>query len=114
LTSLVKKLEQATADHSDCKMGAFVVLLSDDDKMEGKLKELAENEKLKKLVLTLDSPQGPPKYKIAKDADVTVILYDKKKVKKNFAYEKGKMTDQDVDAVLVAVKEILPEKKGSE
>jgi hypothetical protein len=95
-------------------MGAFVVLLSDDDKMEGKLKELAENEKLKKVVLTLDSPQGPPKYKIAKDADVTVILYDKKKVKKNFAYEKGKMTDKEVDAVLVAVKEILPEKKGSE
>lgn len=114
LTSLVKKLEQATADYSDCKMGAFVVLLSDDDQMEGKLKELAEKEKFKKLVLTLDSPQGPPKYKIAKDADVTVILYEKKQVKKNFAYEKGKMTDKDVDAVLVAVKEILPEKKGSE
>jgi hypothetical protein len=114
LTSLVKKLEQATADHSDCKMGAFVVLLSDDDKMEEKLKELAEKEKLKKVVLTLDSPQGPPKYKIAKDADVTVILYDKKRVKKNLAYEKGKLTDQDVDAVLVAVKEILPQKKGSE
>ena len=114
LTSLVKKLEQATADHSDCKMGAFVVLLSDDDKMEEKLKELAEKEKLKKVVLTLDSPQGPPKYKIAKDADVTVILYDKKRVKKNLAYEKGKLTDQDVDAVLVAVKEILPQKKGGQ
>jgi hypothetical protein len=45
---------------------------------------------------------------------VTVILYDKKKVKKNLAYEKGKLTDKEVDAVLVAVKEILPEKKGSE
>ena len=114
MTSLVKRLEQATADHTDCKMGAFVVMLSDDEKMEGQLKELAEKEKFKKLVLTLDPPQGPPKYKIAKDADVTVILYDKKKVKKNFAYEKGKLTDQDVDAVLVAVKEILPQKKGSE
>jgi hypothetical protein len=95
-------------------MGAFVVMLSDDEKMEEKLKELAEKEKFKKLVLTLDTPQGPPKYKIAKDADVTVILYDRKKVKKNFAYEKGKMTDKDVDAVLVAVKEILPEKKGGQ
>jgi 16S rRNA C967 or C1407 C5-methylase (RsmB/RsmF family) len=114
LTGLVKKLEAATQKHSDCSFRAVVVLLSDDDKMEGKLKELVEKEKLKKLVLTLDSPQGPPKYKIAKDADVTVILYDKKKVKKNFAYEKGKLTDQDVDAVLVAVKEILPQKKGSE
>ena len=111
MTSLVKKLEQATADHSDCKMGAFVVMLSDDDKMEAKLKELAEKEKFKKLVLTLDSPQGPPKYKIAKDADVTVILYDRKKVKKNFAYEKGKFSDKEAGTVATAFKDILPGKK---
>ncbi len=113
MTSLVKKLEQATAKHSDCRMGAFVVLLSDDDKMEAKLKELAEKANLKKLVLAVDGPQGPPRLKIAKDADVTVLLYEKKKVKKNFAFEKGKLTDKDADAIVAAVKEILP-KKGAE
>jgi hypothetical protein len=114
LTSLVKKLEQATADHSDCKMGAFVVMLSDDDKMEEKLKELVETAKLKKVVLTLDGPAGPPKLKINKDADVTVLLYTKKRVQKNFAFEKGKMTETDADAIVAAVKDILPAKGGSE
>jgi hypothetical protein len=104
LTSLVKKLDQAAQDAG--KAGAFAVILSDDDKMEDKLKDLAKKEDLKKLVLTLDSPQGPPKLKIAKDADVTVILYEKKKVTKNFAFEKGKFGDKDVEAIVDAYKEI--------
>jgi len=112
LTGLVKKLEAATRAHSDCSFRAVVVLLSDDDKMEGKLKELAEKEGLKKVVLAVESPTGPPSYKLAKEAEVTVLLYEHKKVKKNFAFEKGKMTDKEADVVVGAVKEILPEKKA--
>ena len=112
LTSLVKKLEAATQTHSDCSFRAVVVLLSDDDAMEKKLKVLAEKEGLKKVVLAIEGPAGPPNYKLAKDAEVTVLLYESKKVKKNFAFEKGKLTAKDADAVVGAVKEILPEKKA--
>ena len=108
LTSLVKKLDQAVAENSSAKMGAFVVLLTDDDKAEEKLKELAEKADLKKVILTVDNPAGPKPYKIAKDADTTVILYTKKAVKKNFAYEKGKLTDKEAGEVAAAVKDILP------
>jgi hypothetical protein len=111
LTGLVKKLDKATADHSDCKMAAFVILLTDDEKMEGKLKELAEKEGLKKVMLGIESPTGPPKLNLAKDADVTVLLYTKKTVKKNYAFGKGELTDRQTDEVVDAVKEILPEKK---
>ena len=41
--------------------------------MEKSLKDLAEKEKLTKVVLTIDSPAGPEDYKISKDADVTVL-----------------------------------------
>src|SRR5918995_1528494 len=85
LTSLVKKLEQTAADSSGGRVGAFIVLLTDDEKAETKLKELAEKENLKKVVLTLDNPAGPQGYEIAKEADVTVLLYSQKKVKQNFA-----------------------------
>lgn len=105
LTSLVKKLEQTTSG-SDKKVGAFVVLMTDDEKAEDKLKELAEKENLKKVVLLLDNPAGPKEYHIAKDADVTVLLYEKKEVKKNFAYEKGKFTAKEADKVTEAMKEI--------
>jgi hypothetical protein len=110
LTSLVKKLEEATAKHSDCKMSAFVVMLTDDDKMEEKLKSFIEREKIKKVMLATDEPAGPSSYKIAKDAEVTVLLYAKKTVKVNLAFEKGKLDDKAVEKVLESVKEILPEK----
>jgi uroporphyrinogen-III synthase len=110
LTSLVKKLEQTTAD-SSTKVGAFVVLMTDDEKAEAKLKELAEKEDLKKVVLLLDNPAGPSDYKIAKEADVTVLLYEKKEVKKNFAFEKGKFTDKEADKIAAARKELTKSEK---
>jgi hypothetical protein len=112
LTSLVKKLDAAAATHADQKLGALVILLSDDEKAEVKLKEWAKAEKLENVVVAIENPQGPPKHQIAKDADVIVLLYAKKTVKTNFAFEKGKLTDKEAEKVAAAVKDILPEKKA--
>ena len=59
LTSLVKKLEQQQA--SGGKTRAFVVLMTDDDKAQDKLKDLAKSEKIEIVMLTVDNPAGPPK-----------------------------------------------------
>lgn len=107
---MVKKLESAAATHADAKFRAVVILLSDDDKSEAKLKELAEKEKLKQVVLAVEASTGPAKYDIAKDADVTVVMYVKKTVKKNFAFGKGKLTEKEAGEVAAAVKDILPAK----
>jgi hypothetical protein len=107
---LVKKIDQATADNKDCSMGSFVVICTDDEAMEKKLKELADKEKLKKVVLTIDNKAGPPNWKIAKDADVTVILYNRRKVEANHAFKKGEMKAEDVDKIVGDVKKIVPEK----
>lgn len=113
MTSLVKKLDAAVAENKDAKMGSFVVVMTDDaDKMEKSLKELAEKEKLSKVVLTIESSAGPGDYDISKDADVTVVLYKKKTVVKNMAFGKGKFDSKAVDAVAAELKSILPEKKG--
>ena len=103
LTSLVKKLEQEQAAGGKTK--AFVVLLSDDDKAQDKLKDLAKSEKIEKVMLTVDNPTGPPKLKIAKDADVTVVLYAQKKVTKTLAFEKGKLDEKAAGEVAEAAKE---------
>src|SRR5260370_4772749 len=42
LTTLIKKIETATAKNSDKKMGSFVVFCSDEEGLDKKLKELAE------------------------------------------------------------------------
>ena len=110
LTSLVKKIDEETAKHKDAKMGSFVVFLSDDEGLENKLKELAKKDKLDHIVLTIDNPAGPPKYKVAKDAEVTVVLYNQRKVKANYAFKKGELKDADIDTTLGDVSKITPQK----
>jgi len=87
------------------------MLSDDEEKMSEKLKSLSDKEKIKKVVLCIDNPQGPPKYKIAKEADITVVYYNKKKVVKNFAFEAGKMTEKDLTKVIEEIKAILPDEK---
>jgi hypothetical protein len=111
LTGLVKKLDDATAANAEHKLGSFLVLLSDDDKQEGKLRELADAKKLKHVVLALDNPAGPDGYDLTQDAEVTVVLYVKKKVVRTFAFGKGKLDDKAAGTVVAALKDILPESK---
>ena len=108
---LIKALDDATAKNEAAKMGSFVVVLSSEDKLEAKLKDMADKAKLKKIVLSIESPEGPKDYKIAKDAEVTVLLYTERVVKANYAFEKGKLTDKDVEKIVGDVSKILPSSK---
>ena len=108
LTSLVKKIDAETGKNKSARMGSFVVFLSNDEGMEEKLKELAKKEGLKHTILTLDNPAGPRGYNITKDADVTVVLYNKRTVKANHAYKKGEFKAKDVETITKDVSKILP------
>src|SRR5262249_40196790 len=110
LTKLIKRIDEATIKNKGASMGSFVVFLSDSLKLEGELKELAKNEKLQQCVLSIDNPAGPKGYKVAKDADVTVVLYTNRTVKANQAYKKGELRDKDIDQIIADVSKILPQK----
>jgi hypothetical protein len=112
LTSLVKKLDAATAANKANKMGSFVVFCSDSESLEKQLKALADKENIKSTILTIDNNvSGPPKYKVAKDADVTVVLYLKHDVKANYAFKKGEFKEADVEKIVGDLTKILPDKK---
>ena len=111
LTSLVKKIDEATEKNRDCRMGSFVVFCSDEEGLKKKLEELADKEKIKRTVMTIDNPAGPEGYDIAKDADVTVLLYSRRKVKVNRAYKKGDLTEREINRIVSDLSKILPEKK---
>lgn len=109
LTSLVKQIDKATADNSGCKMGSFIVFLSDDEAMEKKLKEFSDQEDLKRTVVTLlSSPAGPPEYGIAQKAAVTVVLYNRRKVEANYAFEKDGLTEKGVAQIIGDLAKIVP------
>ncbi len=98
LTKLIKKIDEATAKNSSSKMGSYVVFLSDSQDLEAKLKAMATKENVKNTILSIDNPAGPERYKISKDADITVLLYTGRVVKANHAF-KGALKDADIEKI---------------
>lgn len=111
LVKLIKKVDASTAKHSKCEMGSFVVFLNDDEGLATKLKGLADKQKIKHTILSIDNPAGPAKYNVSKQADVTVVLYTDHMVKANYAFKKGELKDKDIDHIVADVQKILPEQK---
>ncbi len=109
LTSLVKQIDAVNDKNS--KMNSFVVFLSDKEGLKDQLKDLAKKESLKHMVLSIDNPAGPKGYGVAKEADITVVLYTKRTVKSNYAFRKGELNAAAIDKIVADIPKILPEKK---
>ena len=109
LTSLVKQIDELVAKNKDKKMSAFVVLLSNDvDGAEGALKKLAAAKGIKTTPLTVfEGVAGPPNYKIAKDADVTVLMWKRQQVMVNHAFGKDDLSKKSIAAVVKDTGKIL-------
>jgi hypothetical protein len=109
LASLVKEVDSFVGKNKSQQASAFVVLLtSDPDASEAKLKEFAKKHNIKNVPLTLfDGESGPPSYKIAKDAEVTVLLWKEREVKANHAFAKGELEKSDVEKVMADTAKIL-------
>ena len=111
VTKLIKRVDRVTANHKDADMGSFVVFLNGDKGLQDQLKGVARDQELKQLILaTWDDATGPKKYRVNKKADVTVVLYTGLVVKANHAFQKGELSDKDVDGIVGEVSKILPQK----
>jgi hypothetical protein len=53
---------------------------------------------------------GPPSYKLSRDADVTVLLFVKKKVVANFAYRASELNEEAAAEVMKAFPRIIENK----
>ena len=105
LASLIKKID-AVNEKQGRKMGSFVVFLGEEDALRPKLEKLAKDSGLQKTVLAIDNPAGPKEYNVAKDADVTVVLYVDHVAKANYAFKKGQLNEKAVSRIV----EELPKK----
>ena len=109
LASLVKKLDRIVGENQTKKMAGFVVLLTEDpDGAEAAVKEFAKKHGIENIPLTtFGSASGPPSYKIAKDAAVTVHMWRKIKVKSNHAFAEGELNAAAIKAVVADTSKIL-------
>jgi hypothetical protein len=106
LTSLVKQIDKTIGEKNALK--AFVVILADDTGAAAKdLETLAKEAGIQHVPLTVfDGPGGPEHYQVAREADVTVLMWRNSKVEVNHAY-KGGLTDKEVRAIVADIPKIL-------
>lgn len=110
LVKLAARLEAATDKHRAQGLGAFVVFLKDGEAFRKDLEQDAKANRLKNTVLSIEDPATVAVYKVAKDADVTVVLYTKSVVHANHAFKRGELNDRAIDAILADIPKILPQK----
>jgi len=110
LVQLLVKLDAATGKHRSQELGAFVVFLNDKPELQGELVALAKKQGLKHLVLAIDAPAGPDGFKVAAEADVTVVLYREHAVKANHAFRRGELDGKAAEKILADLPKILVEK----
>ena len=111
LTTLVKKLDAEVAKRKSAKLRAIVVSLSDDYALEMSLKDYGKKKAIKHVNLAIMEPDGARPYKLSKEADVTVVMYKRKKVEANHAFKKGELNEKGVETILADVPKIRPGSK---
>jgi hypothetical protein len=106
LASLVKQIDAKIGENDELK--SFVVVLTNTGgRTREELTKLAKDAGIKHVPLTIhQDPAGLPDYEIARDADLTVLMWRGHKVKVNHAY-KGELTDKETRAIVADISKIL-------
>ena len=105
LAKLLKKIEEEVEEHQDEKLMSFVNMIgADAESLKKATEEFATKHGLSRIAFVVpeDAKDGPADFKIAPDADVTVVCYKEGKVKANHAFAKGGLSDDKIDAVVEA------------
>jgi hypothetical protein len=106
LASLVKQIDEKIGENG--KLKSFVVIVpKTGDKPTDAVKKLAKDAGIKHVPLTIgESPDGPPDYELAKDADITVLMWNHHTVKVNHAF-KGELTDTEILRIVTDIRKVL-------
>lgn len=108
VAKLVKEVDTKVGQNSDAGMAAFVVLLTENPEADAqKLKDLAAKHGIQNTPLTtFDGTAGPTGYKVAENADYTVMMWNNSTLKVNDTFKKGEL-DGKVTGVVGKTSEIL-------
>lgn len=105
LAKLLKKLEGELEEHADEKLTGFVNMIGTDaDSLKKSAADFVAKHGIKRVAFVVpeDAANGPPEFKIAPDADVTVVCYKGGQVKANHAIAKGGLSDDKIGAIVEA------------
>ncbi len=105
LGKLTRGLDKALVDHKASELRAWVTFLNaDQTNFDPKVVAWSKKEAIRGVPLSVfEDADGPPSYKVSRDADVTVLVFAKQKVVANFAFRSGELSDEHIADVLKAV-----------
>jgi hypothetical protein len=113
LGKLASRLDEALATHKAAELRSWITILADDhSKVDASLLAWAKKHAVRSVpVGVFEDVEGPPAYRLHKDADVTVLLSVKQKVVANHAFRAGELDDARIAAILGDLTRIVPKKK---
>jgi len=110
LGKLLGKLEEAGATAKDSGYKVWCTQLAEKADLDT-LAKWTQTQGLKTVpVGAFEDADGPPSYKLNKDADVTVILFTKQKVVANFAFRANELTEKQIDEIVKTVPQLFEKK----
>ncbi|RLS51167.1 MAG: hypothetical protein DWH91_19775 [Planctomycetota bacterium] len=108
VAALTKEIDNTVGSNTDKKMAAFVVMLTDSPEVETSLKTVAKDQGIKHTPLTtFEGTTGPAEYKLAADAEVTVMMWVQGKVAVNKSFKAGELTKEAIAASVKDTAKIL-------
>jgi hypothetical protein len=113
LGKLVGELDKTVAEHKSSDLRAWVTFLGNDQPgLDPQVVAWAKKHAVRSVPIGIfEDTAGPPSYRLAKDAEVTVLMFVKQKVTANFAFRPGELTDEKIKEVMSSLSKILESKK---
>jgi hypothetical protein len=105
LAKLLKKIEEEVEEHQAEKLTSFVNMIGTDaESLKKAAGDFATKHGIKRIAFVVPehAENGPPDFKIAPEADVTIVCYKGGQVKANHAFAKGGLSDDKIAAVVEA------------
>jgi len=106
---LLRQVDQALVQHKQAELRAWATFLSDSQpQLHPKLTEWARKHGLTNLsVGVFEDLDGPPSYRLNREADVTVLLSARQRVVANFAFRAGELNDEQIKEIVAALPRLL-------
>jgi hypothetical protein len=113
LGKLAHQLDQTLTQHKPAELRAWITFLSNDQtSLDPRVVEWSKQHATGNLPLAVfEDLDGPPAYRLARDAEVTVLLSRRQRVVANFAFRQGELTEERVREILRAIPGLVAGKK---
>jgi hypothetical protein len=113
LGKLVREIDKAVLANQAARLNAWVTFLDKDQaSLDPKVVEWGKKHAIGTVPLgVFEDEVGPPSYRLAGEADVTVLLFVNRKVVANYAFRVNELNDGRMAEMMKGLPKILPEKK---